>query len=662
MNRTLRRVELPVAWFAFIAFPAYLVVFSYARVGAHLGPRYLVDVATFCAGFYLLGLLLLSIRNRFGGGALLGLACAIVITFHWANLLFYYFFWDWMPFDAVWLIPDLSDVGSGLPRLYGTDDIVRALVVPIMLALCAIGFRPRRTAVATLGLAALLVPLLVLQRRPEMPQRFNDADPFMAFLRQGIAQLTDGWFGHNDYRTLVTERDRLFTLHDAAYRYAGAGAGLFLRLPPAGQLPASAPPRPNVVLLVLESFRAYESGTYGAAPSFTPFLDELARDALVFDPFYANGVQTVRGEFALLASQYDNLGGGPHYVLHPMVHLTTLPSILKSYGYQTSQIQAYNGDFQNMRLFLTHHGVDRVYDWSDMPPGDTLGWGLNDASMFTRAVEIIGTQQAPFFAEILSLSNHFPFDTYPTDAACPQVDGSTTYRAYTHGIFYTDDALRQFFAAARQQPWFRNTIFLITGDHGLFLFPDAPRLTQAQRQEAAFRLPLLLYAPGLISAGRRNIIGSQVDVAPTLLDILRLRCANTFVGRSLVAERDDLAERFAILVQQSNWFLRMGPRYYYGVAADADTLAPVDSTRGYLERIATDRAAQGFATTDDLLRRAASAATVLAADDVQQWRTWAENVIELSNRAVRNDVAWRDESAPPLGVSAPLVAAVTGAP
>lgn len=637
----LPRLGLP----AFMLFPVYLTAFSYWTIGMDIGTHYIVDVLTFCCGFYLVGLLVSSLPNALARGLLMGLLCAVPIMFNWINLLFFYFFWDWLPFDAVWLIPDLRDVGSGIPKLYGTADLVTGLVIPTLLAACALGLKPRRVRSAALTAGCLMVPLLTLDQLGG--RRFNDADPFMTFLRQGVAQLAESCWGAASYQELIKRRDLVLPLDAAGYRYAASRRGLLLK-EPADTLTnaaANATPRRNVVLVLMESFRAYESGTYGARPSFTPFLDRLAEESLVFENFYANGVQTVRGEFSLLASQYDHLGGSPNYVLYPFVHLTTLPSILKAYGYQTSQIQAYNGDFQNQRLFLSGHGVDRIYDWNDMPQGQTLSWGLNDESMFDRAIEIIGTQHEPFFTEIVTLSNHFPFDAYPTDSQCPVAAGSDTYVAYTKGICYTDHALAHFLARARQQPWFDNTIFVFTADHGLFLFPDDLKLSQVQRQEAAFRIPLLIYAPGYIMAGRRGVVGSQVDVAPTLLDLLRIRHPNTFLGRSLVEERIAGATRFALLVQQSNWFLRWGNRYYY-CGSPTDEAPALDFTHGYVEAFGRERTAIGFRTSKDLLRNNPSDAVMLDPAEARDRRQWGEDMIEMTRLAIQHDWVLMEDRTP----------------
>ena len=623
---------------AFLLFPAYLVGFSYRTIGVYLGIHYVVDVLTFCSGFYLVGLLILSVRNSLVRGVFIGVVCAFIIAFHWANLLFFYFFWDWLPFDAVWLIPDLRDVASGLPKLYGTADLIMGIFVPTLLAFWALRFRPERVRGAVLAMGCVLAPLLALGQGGA--SRFNDADPFMAFLRQAVAQFADAFFGTADYPELVARRDRAFPLATDGYRYADASKGLFAKVP--AEAPALTAPedrRPNVVLVLLESFRAYESGTYGATPSFTPSLDRLAEDSLVFENFYANGVQTVRGEFSLLTSQYDNLGGSPHYVLHPFVHLTTLASILKEYGYRTSQIQAYNGDFQNMRLFLSRHGVDRIYDWNDMPRGQALGWGLNDVSMFDRAIELIGAHQEPFFAEVLTLSSHFPFDTYPTDAEAPTAHGGETYVAYTRGIYYTDHALGHFLARARQEPWFESTIFIITADHGLFLFPDNQGLSQVQGQEAAFRVPLLVYAPGRVARGRRGVIGSQVDVAPTILELLGIRHANTFAGRSLLDDRIAPEDRFALLVQQSNWFVRFGNRYYYCGSPNSNDAPWLDFTGAYPETFRGERTAIGFETGKDLLRTNPRDAVILDPGEVRSRRRWAAEMIDVTTLAIRNNWA-----------------------
>jgi membrane-anchored protein YejM (alkaline phosphatase superfamily) len=266
--------------------------------------------------------------------------------------------------------------------------------------------------------------------------------------------------------------------------------------------------------------------------------------------------------------------------------------------------------------------------------------------MFDRAIDIIGSQREPFFAEVLTLSNHFPFDSYPTDAQAPTAVGGETYVAYTRGIFYTDHALGSFMARARQQPWFDDTIFVITADHGLFLFPDQPSLSQVQRQDAAFRTPLLIYAPGRVKPGRRSVVGSQADVAPTILELLGIRPPNTFVGRSLLDDAIAADARFAILVQQSNWFLRLGNQYFYCGSPEDGEARELDSTRGYLEPLRGERTAIGFRTGADLLRTSPRDAELLDPTEVESRRAWAEEAIDVARVAIRQDWVLMDGQTP----------------
>ncbi|MCI5210380.1 MAG: hypothetical protein D3910_16690, partial [Candidatus Electrothrix sp. ATG2] len=99
--------------------------------------------------------------------------------------------------------------------------------------------------------------------------------------------------------------------------------------------------QPNIVLILMESVRAKESGAYGAKQSFTPAFDQLAQQGQLYTNFYANGTQTVRAELSLLCSFYPNFTGTPIYMKRPKLKLSSLPGILQEDGYKTMWISGF---------------------------------------------------------------------------------------------------------------------------------------------------------------------------------------------------------------------------------------------------------------------------------------------------------------------------------
>ena len=195
---------------------------------------------------------------------------------------------------------------------------------------------------------------------------------------------------------------------------------------------------------------------------------------------------------------------------------------------------------------------------------------MGDVDMFEQALEKMDAFQQPFFAEIMTLSNHHPFDhDYDIDfpESLASVPGDEHYRSYLRGMYYTDHAVGGFIEAARNRPWFENTIFVVLGDHAVRAFPEGPggdRLGTVVETEIYFRGRLLLFGPAWLEPARAEVVGSQIDVAPTLLDLLGIRTPNAFLGVSLLADLE-ASRRYALMNIGHVFNIRSGDQYCYSV-------------------------------------------------------------------------------------------------
>jgi hypothetical protein len=143
-------------------------------------------------------------------------------------------------------------------------------------------------------------------------------------------------------------------------------------------------------------------------------------------------------------------------------------------------------------------------------------------------------------------------------------------------MHYTDYAVARFLDAVRGRPWFDRTLFVILGDHAIWNFPDdieGRELTALDKTEIYTRAGVVIWAPGLVPTREVATLGSQIDLAPTILDLLGIRDANAFQGVSLFADVPS-GERFAVMVSDSSWSIREGDRYCYDLGqscfADAE--------------------------------------------------------------------------------------------
>ena len=290
-------------------------------------------------------------------------------------------------------------------------------------------------------------------------------------------------------------------------------------------IPAYLVRRPkNVVLITVESLSAEYVGTYGNASGLTPNLDRIALQGLVFDRFFATGTRTVRGLEA------TSLGTPPvpgQAIVHrpKSDHLTTIGEILHHQGFQTMFAYGGNAFFDNMAAYFGGNDYD-VLDQGDFPADSVVfqnAWGVADESLFSN-VERKLTQDAangkPFFAHIMTTSNHRPY-TYPDgriDIASPGGrDGA---------VKYTDYAIGEFLKQASAQPWFTDTLFVITADH------CASAAGKTELPVSGYHIPMVFYGPGLVKPGHVSQTLSQMDIPPTLLHVLGVAGDNHFFGQA----------------------------------------------------------------------------------------------------------------------------------
>jgi phosphoglycerol transferase MdoB-like AlkP superfamily enzyme len=286
--------------------------------------------------------------------------------------------------------------------------------------------------------------------------------------------------------------------------------------------------RLNVVLVSVESLSASFLGSFGNQEGLTPHLDRLAREGLLFTQLYATGTRTVRGLEALSLSVPPTPGHS--IVKRPdNANLFTVGEVFKEKGYEPLYIYGGYGYFDNMNAFFGGNGytvVDRTALKAEDIHFENI-WGVADEDLFTLALRELDRRAAakqPFFAHVMTTSNHRPF-TYP--AGRIDIPSKTGREG---GVKYTDWAIGDFIERAKQKPWFDDTVFVIVADH---------THNGRGRQELPpenYHIPMVIYAPKHIVPGRVDSIASQIDVAPTLLGLLNFSYHSRFFGQDILRE------------------------------------------------------------------------------------------------------------------------------
>lgn len=281
-----------------------------------------------------------------------------------------------------------------------------------------------------------------------------------------------------------------------------------------GERPASVH-RPNVVVIVLESFSAAYSGRLnGTGEGYMPFLDSLMGESLWCSRAYANGRRSVDGIPAVLASLPKMMPEAFIESPYAQKPFTALPGLLAREGYTTSFFHGGRNGTMGFDAFARSAGFGRYVGRNEYPDtGDDDGvWGIRDRPFLQYFARELDREQQPFMASLFTLSSHHPY-RLPEIEAQRFAGGDLPIMAT---LRYTDDALHEFFDTARARPWFANTLFVITADH------TADLLRQGETSGSAFDhwIPLFYYMPGAIGPQRTDQITQQIDILPTVMDLM----------------------------------------------------------------------------------------------------------------------------------------------
>lgn len=298
----------------------------------------------------------------------------------------------------------------------------------------------------------------------------------------------------------------------------------------------------NVIVLILESFGSEYIGAMNPGVEgihdCTPFLDSLINRSLTFETSLANGRKSIDAMPSVLA-------GIPmlkdHLFLTPTLmqkEITGLAKELGTKGYYSAFFHGAGGGSMGFRSFSKVIGYDDYYGMEDFVKQPEYGgsamfdgyWAIWDEEFLQYMCDKIGTFREPFVASAFTASSHHPYNVPERyQNVYPQEGNLPIYR----GIRYSDNALRLFFEKASKQPWFSNTLFVLTADHtNLSEHPDY------QSDYGKFRVPVIFYDPSGSLTGRRGCIAQQSDILPSILGYLGYDKPVISFGQNLFSTAD----------------------------------------------------------------------------------------------------------------------------
>lgn len=271
--------------------------------------------------------------------------------------------------------------------------------------------------------------------------------------------------------------------------------------------------RPNVVVILLESFASEYSARlnpYSEGVGYMPFLDSLMSQGLTFETMMANGISSIDAQ----ASVFASIPMMVESLMSSQATMNTfdgLGNYLKRLGYHTAYFHGADNGSLSIDGFVKACGMDRYYgrDEYDNDADWDHHWGIWDEPFMQYFARMMTTMPQPFCTGLFTLTSHHPFqipaayrDSFP-EGRLP------IYKT----IRYTDHALRRFFETAKQQPWYGNTLFVLTGDH-----TNLQETPAYINDYGRFQVPVVFYHPtDSLFRGCRPGIAQQIDILPTVL-------------------------------------------------------------------------------------------------------------------------------------------------
>ncbi len=274
--------------------------------------------------------------------------------------------------------------------------------------------------------------------------------------------------------------------------------------------------KPNILLIILESFGSDVIGITRTDSVTAPRFKEYVPEGIYFTGLYAAGSRTDKAIPAIL-SGYPNLP--LIQVIREPRKTQTMPGLFKlldSAGYKTSFWYGGDINFANMNSFITTMGFREKVTIDNFDKKDRNSkWGVHDHILFERLNDSLNTSKNPFAYAVLSLSSHEPFEV----PMAPVFKGHDILSQFKNSIYYTDKSLGEFLDRAKKTDWWKNTLIIITADHCRRNSDTIPVYS-----ESIFKIPLL-WLGGAIAV-KDTIIRkpfSQFDLPLTITSQLKFK-------------------------------------------------------------------------------------------------------------------------------------------
>ena len=328
------------------------------------------------------------------------------------------------------------------------------------------------------------------------------------------------------------------------------------------EFPTAARGKPNVIVVILESFASYKSSLSHNPLRSTPNIEKLANEGYFFRNFFTPSTGTARSVWTFVTGLPD-IEKNKTSSRNPLI--VDQHTIINAFEeHEKLYFLGGSASWANIRGLLSSNIPDlQLFEEGSYDSPDVDVWGISDLSLFREANDVLKDTRQPFFAIIQTSGNHRPY-TIPDDNEGFNIwtedDLEVEVTSYgfqsleeLNSFRFMDHSLGHFLKIAQQEDYFDNTLFVFFGDHGIHA-PTGKHIPayEAQLNLQGLRVPLVFYSKSLIDEPRVfDTIASEVDVMPTIASLTQTRYLNTTLGRDLTDNQFD-DERYAFTIEHGS--------------------------------------------------------------------------------------------------------------
>lgn len=303
------------------------------------------------------------------------------------------------------------------------------------------------------------------------------------------------------------------------------------------------PKNMNIVYIVMESYAAYKMSAFGNVKGASNTLDELANKGWLFKNFYTPTEGTARSMFCSLTGIPDINADSTSSRNPRVVEQNTLINAFKNHdkfyfiggSANWGNIRGiYKNNIQNLQMF----------EEKDFQKPKTDVWGLNDLDLFRESARVLNENPSskPFFAMIQAASFHRPY-TIPDDSGDFKLQSISEADKKKYGwkheqefnsFRFSDYSLGEFFKLIKNSGFYKNTLFIIHGDHGVHHF-DASYLSDGYKRFGLnrFHVPLVMYSPKMKGPKVFEHMVSQADILTSVSGLFGIQAQHRSLGRNI---------------------------------------------------------------------------------------------------------------------------------